>query len=70
MVPVLAVLVLVALTIGGAVAWRRRRFRFDVFFVRMWLFPAFDRFTFPVPVIEKRFLAPRWLFIFGIVCLY
>jgi hypothetical protein len=27
---------------------------------------ALNRLTFPVPVIEKRFLAPRWLFIFGI----
>jgi hypothetical protein len=48
------------------VPWRSRRFRFEVFFVRMWLLNALNRFTFPVPVIEKRFLAPRWLFIFGI----
>src|SRR5688500_17650703 len=49
---------------------RRLRFRFDDFLVRIWLFPAFDRFTFPEPVIENRLAAPRWLFIFGIVCLY
>ena len=49
------------------VALRRRlRFRLEVFFVRMWLLKALARFTFPVPVIEKRFFAPRWLFIFGI----
>jgi hypothetical protein len=36
----------------------------------MWLFQALLRFTFPEPVIEKRFLAPRWLFIFGIFYLY
>lgn len=52
------------------VDWRSRRFRFDVFFVRMWLLNALSRFTFPEPVIEKRLRAPRWLFIFGIVCLY
>src|SRR5687768_2679237 len=52
------------------VDWRRRRFRFEVFFVRMWLLNALERFTFPVPVSEKRLRAPRWLFIFGIVCLY
>src|SRR5688572_5852615 len=49
------------------VAWRRRRFRFDVFFVRMWLLNAFRRRTFPVPVTEKRFFAPLWVFIFGTV---
>src|SRR5215217_5986036 len=48
------------------VARRRFRFRFEVFLVRMWLLNAFERFTFPVPVTEKRFFAPRWLFIFGI----
>jgi hypothetical protein len=26
---------------------------------------AFIRFTFPVPVILKRFFAPLWVFIFG-----
>src|SRR5512138_2611838 len=32
----------------------------------MWLLKALKRFTLPLPVTEKRFLAPRWLFIFGI----
>ncbi len=45
---------------------RRRRFLFDVFLVRMWLLNAFIRFTLPDPVIEKRFFAPLWVFIFGI----
>src|SRR4029434_6150454 len=32
----------------------------------MWLLYALYRFTLPDPVTEKRLLAPRWLFIFGI----
>src|ERR1044071_6828210 len=47
-------------------ARRRFRFRLEVFLVRMWLLKALFRFTLPLPVTEKRFLAPRWLFIFGI----
>ena len=47
-------------------SWRRRRFLFDVFLVRMWLLNARMRFTFPDPVILKRFLAPLCDFIFGI----
>src|SRR5687768_13148315 len=49
---------------------RRLRFRFEDFLVRMWLLKALFRFTFPEPVMENRFLAPRWLFIFGMICLY
>src|SRR6266550_5631869 len=49
---------------------RSRRFRLEVFFVRMWLLNALKRLTLPVPVSLKRFLAPRWLFIFGISDLY
>src|SRR5688572_21630036 len=45
---------------------RRRRFRLDVFFVRMWLLKARRRETLPVPVTLKRFLAPLCDFIFGI----
>src|SRR5262245_7323526 len=45
-------------------AWRRRRFRFAVFLVKMWLLKALYRRTFPVPVTLKRFFAPLWLFIF------
>src|SRR5258706_14558911 len=48
------------------VPWRRRRFLFDDFLVRIWLLNALMRFTFPEPVILKRFLAPLWDFIFGI----
>ena len=46
---------------------RRPRFRFVDFLVRMWLW--FDRPTliFPLAVLLKRFAAPRWLFIFGIL---
>jgi hypothetical protein len=29
---------------------------------------AFRRRTFPDPVTEKRFLAPLWVFIFGMIC--
>jgi hypothetical protein len=32
----------------------------------MWLLNARIRFTFPDPVILKRFFAPLWVFIFGI----
>src|SRR5688572_19224691 len=38
--------------------WRSRRFRLEVFLVRIWLLKAFIRLTLPVPVILKRFLAP------------
>ena len=44
----------------------RFRFRFLVFPERMWLFPAFALRIPPLPVAEKRFDAPRLLFIFGI----
>src|SRR5688500_2479994 len=47
------------------VARRSRRFRFDVFLVRMWLLNAFRRRTLPLPVTEKRFFAPLWVFILG-----
>src|SRR5262249_42593492 len=43
-----------------------RRVRFDGFFSRMWLRFAFRRRSLPVPVILKRFAAPRWVFILGI----
>src|SRR5687768_3986874 len=47
-------------------ARRRFRFRLDVFLVRMWLLNALKRFTFPEPVVLKRFVAPLCVFIFGI----
>src|SRR5687768_18543301 len=53
---------LVAMIVGR----RRLRFRLADFLVRMWLLNAFRRRTFPVPVTEKRFFAPLWVFIFGI----
>src|SRR5687768_3716734 len=46
---------------------RRLRFRLDVFLVRMWRLWAWPRFTSPRPVRLKRFRAPLWDFIFGIV---
>ena len=44
----------------------RLRFCLVVFLVRMWLLYACLRFILPVPVSEKRFLAPDLVFIFGI----
>jgi len=47
--------------------FRSLRFLLVVFLVRIWL--AFDRAwtIFPVPVTLKRFAAPRFVFILGIV---
>ncbi len=45
----------------------RARFCLVVFLVKMWLLKACLRFTLPVPVSEKRFLAPDLVFTFGIV---
>ena len=45
---------------------RSFRFRFDVFFVRMWLLKAWPRFTLPEPVTLKRFATLLLVFIFGI----
>lgn len=42
------------------------RFRFGDFFSRMWLEYARRPRSLPVAVFLKRFLAPEWLFIFGI----
>ena len=41
------------------------RFRFGDFFSRMWLEYARRPRSLPVAVFLKRFLAPEWLFIFG-----
>jgi hypothetical protein len=46
--------------------FRSCRFRFVVFGVMIWLVLALLLLIFPVPVTEKRFAAPRWVFIFGI----
>jgi UDP-N-acetylglucosamine 2-epimerase (non-hydrolysing) len=43
-----------------------RRLRFGDFFSRMWLEYARRPRSLPVAVLRKRFLAPEWLFIFGI----
>lgn len=45
----------------------RVRFLFVVFFVKMWFAWDFENLIFPVPVTLKRFAAPRFVFIFGIV---
>jgi hypothetical protein len=42
------------------------RFRFGDFFSRMWLEYARRPRSLPLAVFLKRFLAPEWLFIFGI----
>src|SRR5687767_5667694 len=42
-----------------------RRFRFGDFFSRMWLEYARRPRSFPLAVLRKRFLAPEWVFIFG-----
>src|SRR5918994_6136859 len=43
-----------------------RFFRLRVFLVRMWLWLACQRFSLPLPVVLKRFIADRLVFIFGI----
>ncbi len=52
--------------VSTIVGRRRSRFFFPDILVKMWLLYAFKRRTFPVPVMEKRFLAPLCVFIFGI----
>lgn len=46
---------------------RKLRFRLGDFLVRMWLVKAFLRFSLPLPVNLKRFLAPLLVFCFGII---
>jgi UDP-N-acetylglucosamine 2-epimerase (non-hydrolysing) len=43
-----------------------RRFRFGDFFSRMWVEKARRPRSLPLAVLRKRFLAPEWVFIFGI----
>ena len=45
---------------------RKRRFLFVDFLVRMWLLYARILLIFPLPVLRRRFAAPRFVFIFGI----
>src|SRR6185437_4294011 len=44
-----------------------RFFRLRVFLVRMWVWLACQRLSFPVPVFLKRFIAARFVFCFGMV---
>ncbi len=46
------------------VDFRSLRFRWVVFLVAMCFANACERFSFPVPVLRKRFAAPRWVFSF------
>src|SRR6185437_760870 len=43
-----------------------RFFRLRVFLVRMWVWLACQRFSFPVPVFLNRFIAARLVFCLGI----
>src|SRR5690606_14008343 len=52
---------------GSSVIPVRRRFRREDFFSRMWFRFEFRRMILPVPVTLKRFLAPEWVFILGMV---
>src|SRR5918995_2073077 len=47
-------------------SWFRRRVRRLDFPSRLWRIPACCFLSFPLPVILKRFLAPEWVFCFGI----
>ena len=55
---------LAAGAITAGIAWRR--LRLGDFFSSMWLVNALRPRTLPVAVTLKRFLAPEWVFIFGI----
>lgn len=46
--------------------FRKLRLRFCDFLVKIWFAKAFSRLSRPVPVTFKRFLAPLFVFIFGI----
>src|SRR6478672_4286838 len=46
-----------------------RFFRLRTFLVRMWVWLACHRFSLPVPVVLKRFIAARLVFCFGMVLL-
>ena len=53
--------------------FRRLRFRFWLFFVRMWLVKAFRRRIFPLPVFLKRLAAELLVFILGsdsVLCVF
>ncbi len=48
------------------VSLRNARFRFGLFFVRMWLLKALARTILPVPVFLNRLAAARFVLILGI----
>jgi hypothetical protein len=48
---------------------RKDRFRFVVFFVKIWLPNDFEKVNFPEAVFLNRFAAARLVFIFGMVSL-
>ncbi len=52
------------------VKWVKWRLRLVAFLVRMWRLNACFLFTFPVPVMVKRFLALELVFIFGMTIQY
>jgi hypothetical protein len=53
--------------LSRVVAFRKVRFRFRFFFVKIWLAKALFLTTFPVAVRLKRFDAALFVFIFGIM---
>src|SRR5215210_9484439 len=55
-----------------ATSWALRKacFRFDVFFVKLWLFIAWRRSTLPPAVTLNRFLTLLDVFVFGIFPLH
>src|SRR5436190_19642954 len=52
------------------VSFVKARFRFDVFFVKLWLFIAWRRSSLPPAVTLNRFLALLDVFVFGIFPLH
>jgi hypothetical protein len=44
--------------------------RFALFFPRLWLVKECRARSLPLAVLWKRFLAPEWVFIFGIAAAY
>src|SRR3954466_3727847 len=55
---------------ASGVSFVKARFRFDVFFVKLWLFIAWRRSSLPPAVTLKRFLALLDVFVFGIFPLH
>jgi hypothetical protein len=54
-------------TIPSLSSWRLRLVALEV---KMWRFMEWPRLIFPVAVFLKRFAAPLWVFIFGIMSFY